>query len=56
MAAKGMDGRLTDAGKCIKGKETYMKMFSAGVGIGAGVKDFRRVFIFSTKEAFDSFV
>ena len=33
-----------------------MKMFSAGVGIGAGIKDFRRVFIFSTKEAFDSFV
>jgi lipid-binding SYLF domain-containing protein len=38
------------------GKETYMKMFSAGVGIGVGVKDFRGVFLFSTKDAFDSFV
>ena len=38
------------------GKETYMRMFSAGVGIGVGVKDFRGIFIFSTKEAFDSFV
>ena len=38
------------------GKETYMKMFSAGVGPGLGVKDFRGVFIFTTREAFDSFV
>ena len=38
------------------GKETYMKMFSAGVGIGMGVKDFRGIFIFSTQEAFDRFV
>lgn len=28
-----------------------MHMFSAGVGIGAGVKDFRGIFIFSTQEA-----
>jgi lipid-binding SYLF domain-containing protein len=38
------------------GKETYMRMFSAGVGIGLGVKDFRGIFIFSTQEAFDTFV
>jgi lipid-binding SYLF domain-containing protein len=38
------------------GKETYMKMFTAGVGIGLGVKDFRGVFIFTTREAFDRFV
>ena len=38
------------------GKETYMKMFSAGVGVGLGVKDFRGVFVFTTREAFDRFV
>jgi len=38
------------------GKETYMKMLTAGVGIGLGVKDFRGVFIFTTREAFDRFV
>jgi lipid-binding SYLF domain-containing protein len=38
------------------GKDTFMKMFSAGVGIGLGIKDFRGVFVFSTKETFDNFV
>ena len=38
------------------GKETYMKMWSGGVGIGAGVKDFRGVFVFTTKDAFETFV
>ncbi len=38
------------------GKDTYMKMWSGGVGVGAGVKDFRGIFVFTTKEAFDSFV
>jgi len=38
------------------GKDIYMKMFSAGVGIGAGVKDFRGVFVFSTQDAFNNFV
>jgi lipid-binding SYLF domain-containing protein len=33
-----------------------MKMFSAGVGIGIGVKDFRGVFVFTTKDAFETFV
>jgi lipid-binding SYLF domain-containing protein len=38
------------------GEDTYMKMFSAGAGIGMGIKDFRGVFVFSTKDAFDNFV
>lgn len=38
------------------GKDTYMKMYSAGVGLGYGVKDFRAVFIFLTPEAMDRFV
>ena len=38
------------------GKETYMKMWSGGVGIGAGVKDFRGIFVFATKDAFETFV
>jgi lipid-binding SYLF domain-containing protein len=37
-------------------KDTYMKMWSGGVGIGMGVKDFRGVFIFTTKDAFETFV
>lgn len=38
------------------GADTFMKMFSAGVGIGLGIKDFRGVFVFFTQEAFDNFV
>jgi lipid-binding SYLF domain-containing protein len=38
------------------GKETYMKMWSGGVGVGAGVKDFRGIFVFTTKDAFETFV
>ena len=38
------------------GKDTYMKMWSGGVGIGAGVKDFRGIFVFTTKDAFETFV
>lgn len=37
------------------GKNTYMKMVSGGVGFGLGVKDFRAIFVFETKEAFDFF-
>jgi len=33
-----------------------MKMFSAGFGIGMGVKDFRGVFVFGHREVFDRFV
>ncbi|MCZ6503540.1 MAG: YSC84-related protein [Gammaproteobacteria bacterium] len=38
------------------GKDTYMKMASAGLGIGLGVKDFRGVFVFHTREALDRFI
>lgn len=38
------------------GVDTYMKMGEAGVGLGAGVKDYRLVFIFHTEEALDYFV
>jgi lipid-binding SYLF domain-containing protein len=33
-----------------------MKMFSAGVGPGIGIKDYRAVFVFETKNAFYSFI
>ncbi len=39
-----------------KGNPTYMKMGSAGIGLGLGVKDFRAVFIFRTKEKLQAFV
>lgn len=38
------------------GKDTYMKMFSAGGGWGMGVKDFSAVFIFETTSALETFV
>ena len=38
------------------GKQVYMRMAEAGVGLGAGVKDVRTIFVFHTKEAFDQFV
>jgi len=38
------------------GKDIYMKMFSGGVGVGLGVKDFRGIFVFYDRNAFDNFV
>lgn len=38
------------------GNDTYMKMASGGVGIGIGVKDFRAVFVFHTRDALDNFL
>ena len=38
------------------GEDTYMKMASAGVGPGLGVKDFRGIFVFTDPEALKSFV
>ncbi|MBL4666873.1 MAG: hypothetical protein JKY04_05800 [Sneathiella sp.] len=38
------------------GKDVYMNMYSAGVGLGLGIKDFRGVFVFSTTEALNQFV
>ncbi len=39
-----------------KDSETFMKMGSAGIGFGLGVKDFRAVFIFSDKANLEAFV
>lgn len=36
--------------------ETFMKMGSAGIGIGLGVKDFRAVFIFEDKAKLQAFI
>jgi lipid-binding SYLF domain-containing protein len=36
--------------------ETFMKMLSAGVGLGAGVKDSRVIFAFETEQALAKFV
>ncbi|MGI9205317.1 MAG: YSC84-related protein, partial [Woeseiaceae bacterium] len=38
------------------GDDIYMNMFSAGGGIGLGVKKFSAVFVFHTQDAFDQFV
>ncbi len=38
------------------GQDTYMKMYSAGIGPGLGVKDFRGIFVFTDPEALKSFV
>jgi lipid-binding SYLF domain-containing protein len=38
------------------GTDTYMKMGQAGIGLGLGVKDFRGVFVFHTRDALDNFV
>ena len=38
------------------GKNTYMKMGQAGVGLGLGLKDFRAVFIFNKRSVMEEFV
>lgn len=38
------------------GKDVFMKMISAGVGVGIGVKKYSAIFIFSTTEALKSFM
>jgi lipid-binding SYLF domain-containing protein len=37
-------------------RETFMKMASAGIGFGMGVKDFRAVFVFRDAAKLDAFV
>ena len=37
-------------------KETFMKMISAGAGLGLGVKDYRVIFVFENDEAFNRFL
>jgi lipid-binding SYLF domain-containing protein len=39
-----------------KDTETFMKMGSAGLGLGLGVKDFRAVFVFSEASKLEAFV
>jgi lipid-binding SYLF domain-containing protein len=39
-----------------RGKETFMKMGSAGLGIGLGVKDFRGIFIFYDQGKMNDFI
>lgn len=39
-----------------QGNRTYMKMGSAGLGLGLGVKDFRAVFVFRTRAKLEAFV
>ena len=38
------------------GQKVYMKMYSAGAGVGMGVKDYRLVFAFEDRGALDQFV
>jgi lipid-binding SYLF domain-containing protein len=37
-------------------QETFMKMVSAGAGIGMGVKDFRVIFVFGSEKALNQFL
>ena len=37
-------------------KQTFMRMAQGGAGVGLGYKDFRAIFVFTQREAFDSFV
>lgn len=52
-SAGGGNGVVRDNGT---GKDIYMNMGTAGIGIGLGVKDFRGVFVFHNKKALDNFV
>ena len=38
------------------GRDIYMKMGEAGLGLGLGVKDFRAVMVFKNRDAFDDFI
>ena len=38
------------------GKHTYMKMGEAGIGLGLGVKDFRAVFVFHSRDVLQRFI
>ena len=37
-------------------RETFMKMISAGAGLGIGVKDYRVIFVFENDKAFNDFL
>ena len=55
VAAAGGSGKVVEHAKG-GDKTTYMKMGSAGVGIGLGVKDFRAVFVFTDQEKLTNFI
>ena len=38
------------------GSDTYMRMGEVGIGIGAGVKDFRAIFVFHNSDALERFM
>ena len=38
------------------GKDTYMKMYSAGAGVGMGVKTYSGIFVFDNKTVYDYFL
>lgn len=38
------------------GQQTYMKMGELGLGMGAGIKDFRAIFIFHNSESLNRFI
>jgi lipid-binding SYLF domain-containing protein len=38
------------------GRETFMKMISAGAGLGVGVRDYRVIFVFETGQAMAKFM
>ena len=38
------------------GKNTYMKMVEAGGGMGMGIKTYRAVYVFNSRQAFDDFL
>lgn len=38
------------------GQKTYMKMYTGGVGLGIGAKDFKEVIIFKEQYALDKFI
>ena len=38
------------------GKDTYMKMGEVGIGLGAGIKDYRVVFVFHDKKTLSDFI
>jgi lipid-binding SYLF domain-containing protein len=53
LSASGGYGVVVDNAS---GKNTYMKMGEAGIGFGAGVKDFRALFVFQSKSAMNRFI
>ncbi|MCZ6828913.1 MAG: YSC84-related protein [Gammaproteobacteria bacterium] len=53
LSAGGGSGVVHDN---VSGKDTYMNMGSAGVGLGLGVKDFRAVFVFHSRKALTNFI